>query len=82
MRFGAQIALPRHSMNPLSSSEKPCLTMMLFCFISYHTYSLIPKSRIQKGRTHLWAYGIYDVRWYPHSAQSNSKQIKITQKEY
>jgi hypothetical protein len=56
--------------------------MMLFCFISYHTYSLIPKSRTQKGRTHLWAYGIYDVRWYPHSAQSNSKQIKITQKEY
>ena len=74
MRFGAQIALPRHSMNPLSSSEKPCLTMMLFCFISYHTYSLIPKSRTQKCRTHLWAYGNYVVIVYPHSAQSKSKE--------
>ena len=48
--------------------------MRLFCFISYHTYSLIPKSRTQKGRTHLWAYGLYDVIVCLRSAQSNAKQ--------
>ena len=54
--------------------------MRLFCFISYHTYSLIPKSRTQKGRTHLWAYGLYDVIVYLHSAQSKSKQSPLIQR--
>ena len=48
--------------------------MGLFCFIFNHTYSLIPKSRTQKGRTHLWAYGISDLLLYPHSAQNESKE--------
>jgi hypothetical protein len=48
--------------------------MRLFCFISNHTYSLIPKSRTQKGRTHLWAYGLYDVIVYLRSAWNESKQ--------
>ena len=34
------------------SSEKPCLTMRLFCFISNHIYSSISKKRTQKWRTH------------------------------
>jgi hypothetical protein len=48
--------------------------MRLFCFISNHAYSLIPKSRTQKGRTHLWAYGLYDVIVYLRSAWNESKE--------
>ena len=54
--------------------------MRLFCFISYHTYSLIPKSRTQKGRTHLWAYGLYDVIVCLRSAWNESKESTLTQR--
>ncbi len=54
--------------------------MRLFCFISNHTYSLIPKSRTQKGRTHLWAYEIYDAIVYLRSAWNESKQNPLTQR--
>ena len=54
--------------------------MGLFCFISNHTYSLIPKSRTQKGRTHLWAYEIYDAIVYLRSAWNESKQNPLTQR--
>ena len=33
---------------PISSSQKPCQTMRLFCFNSYHIYSSILKSRTKK----------------------------------
>ena len=51
-------------------------------FVSYLIKSIhtIPKSGIQKGGIHLWAYEIYDAIVYLRSAWNESKQSPLTQR--